>query len=196
MELLRHALPVDPDVENDGHSALRAEIASAFEKTHDAICDDPQVQGCYFRQFVERLPDWDHIVVRYLGAKATSSGREAWRQRRRVWLKAKRYPEQLRREYLRGVERHASFLEKYALRLLTLDAFTRSTQMAPLQLFVEAIRSGMSASLSRCRDATSRSTGAPRTTSSPKVQSMRRIEHGRPVGIADRAETCGATTKR
>jgi hypothetical protein len=114
VELLRQIYRIDPDIENEGHSALRHGLRSAYRKTHDAICHDPQVQRCYFREFVERLPDWDHIVVRYLSGKSSSSAREAWREETTSLLKAKRYPEQLMREYLRGVERHASFLEKYS----------------------------------------------------------------------------------
>ncbi|MGH9194111.1 MAG: hypothetical protein ACRD1T_00020 [Acidimicrobiia bacterium] len=114
VELLRTVFRIDPTVEREGHAALRDGLKAAYRKTHEAICHDPDVQGCFFREFVERLPDWDEIAVRYLTTKGDSSTRQAWREETTRLLKAKGYPMELLREYLTGIERHASFLEKYS----------------------------------------------------------------------------------
>jgi len=114
VELLRQIYRIDPQVESRGHAALREGLRSGYRKTHDAICHDPGVQRCYYREFVGRIADWDQMVIRYLNAKGDQASRDAWREESSNLLKAKGYPPDLMREHLHGVEKHASFLEKYS----------------------------------------------------------------------------------
>jgi hypothetical protein len=72
------------------------------------------VQECFFPEFVERLHDWDEIVVRYLRIKDDPPARETWRDQTDRLLRSKGYAGDLRSEWLTAIERHASFLAKYA----------------------------------------------------------------------------------
>jgi hypothetical protein len=114
VELLYQVYRVEIDVECQGHAALRDGLRAAYRKTHQAICGDPQVQACFFPEFVERLHDWDEIVVRYLNVRNDSSAVDVWREETTRLLQAKRYPENLLHEHMVGVQRYANFLEKYS----------------------------------------------------------------------------------
>ena len=114
VELLYQVFKVEFNVECVGHAALRDALKAAYRKTHAAICGDPQVQACFCPEFVERLHDWDEIVVRYLNVRNDSSAVDVWREETTRLLQARRYPEQLLREHMIGVQRYANFLEKYS----------------------------------------------------------------------------------
>jgi hypothetical protein len=114
VELLRTLFRIDDRVEREAQSALRAEVRDAFQRTKRAICENPQVQSCFASEFVERYTDWDEMVVGYVGLPDDPVERNAWAVRTSRWLEDKNYPDRLRREYLRAVERHTGFLEKYA----------------------------------------------------------------------------------
>jgi hypothetical protein len=114
VELLRTLFRIDDRVEREAQSALRDELRDAFQRTERAICEDPQVQKCFSAEFVRRFRDWDEIVVGYLTLGDDPVVRSAWEVRTSRWLEDKHYPDNLRREYLRAVERHAGFLEKYS----------------------------------------------------------------------------------
>jgi hypothetical protein len=114
VELLYRVFRVEFDVECQGHAALRDGLKVAYRKTHEAICNDPQVQGCFFPEFVARLHDWDEMVVRYLSIRNDPSAVDAWREETTRLLQAKRYPKHLLTEHMVGVQRHANFLEKYS----------------------------------------------------------------------------------
>jgi hypothetical protein len=113
-ELLRTLYRIDEQTEYEAHSALRDELCRAFRRARRAIAEDPQVQGCFAQEFVERFADWDEMVVGYLSLPDEPAAREAWQARTSQRLEDKGYPGNLRREYLRAVSEYRSFLEKYA----------------------------------------------------------------------------------
>jgi hypothetical protein len=114
LELLRSIYRIDPAIECEGRAAMRDAVCTSYRRTHDAVRHDRRVQGCFFPEFVERLHDWDDIVVRYLRIKDDPSARESWRDETERLLRSKGYAEDLRSEWLTAIERHASFLDKYA----------------------------------------------------------------------------------
>jgi hypothetical protein len=114
VELLRTLFRIDDRVEREAQSVLRAELRDAFQRTKRAICEDPQVQSCFFPEFIERYTDWEEMVVGYLGLSDDPVVRRAWVARTSRWLEDKNYPDRLRQEYLRAVQQHTGFLEKYA----------------------------------------------------------------------------------
>jgi hypothetical protein len=114
LELLRSIYRIDPAIECDGRAAMRDAVRASYRRTHDAIRRDRRVKGCFFPEFVERLHDWDEIAANYLRIKNDPSARESWRDETERFLQSKGYAEDLRTEWLTAIERHASFLDKYA----------------------------------------------------------------------------------
>ena len=112
--LFRTLFRIDVVVEREAQTVLREELRTAFNRARRAISEDPEVQACFFPEFVERFRDWDEMVVGYLGLADDPAVRARWRERTSLWLEERGYAEKLRREHLRAFERHGEFLERYA----------------------------------------------------------------------------------
>jgi hypothetical protein len=89
-------------------------IGAAYRKTHNAICTNPMLQGCFSPSFVERIRDWDEIVARFLSVRDNPSKVELWRDETTRLLQEKGYEEGLIREHVRCVEVYSNFLQKYS----------------------------------------------------------------------------------
>lgn len=114
VELLGAIYRVDQTVESEGYSALNSEIRAAYRRTQDEICTNPRLQGCFSSVFVERLRDWDQIVVRYLSIKDDPSKVDLWRDETTRLLQEKKYDEALVHEHVRCVEKYSNYLQKYS----------------------------------------------------------------------------------
>jgi hypothetical protein len=112
--LLRTLYRIDERVEGEAQSMLRDELRRAFQRTRRAIRDDPSVRCGFAAAFLDRFDDWDAMVLGFLEIGEDRVARETWRARTSRWLDDKGYADNARREYLRAVERHETFLRKYA----------------------------------------------------------------------------------
>jgi hypothetical protein len=113
-DLLRAIYRVDKKGVSRGEAALNSELKAAYRKTQDEICANPRLRACFSSVFVERIRDWDQIVVRYLSVKDDASKVESWRDETTRLLQRKKYDEGLIREHLRCIENYSNFLQKYS----------------------------------------------------------------------------------
>jgi hypothetical protein len=113
-DLLRAIYRVDQKVASKGSSILKRELKTAYRKTQDEICSNSRLRACFSSSFVERIRDWDQIVVRYLQIKDDDSKVELWREETDRLLRDKKYDEALIREHLRCIENYSNFLQKYS----------------------------------------------------------------------------------
>lgn len=113
-ELLRAIYRVDQTVAAQGDSALNDGLREAYRKTQSKICSDPRLHGRFSRGFAEGIRVWDEVVTRFLRVKDDPSKVDLWRDETTLLLKRKGYDEELRREYVRSVEKYSWFLQKYA----------------------------------------------------------------------------------
>jgi hypothetical protein len=114
VELLRTIYKVDHSVEDEGHSALRDSMRQAYRTTQEEICQNERVRGFFHSPFAERVRDWDEVSIPYLDAKGDPQKTSEWRERAERALFDKGYSETLVDEYLKAIEKHHGFIEKYS----------------------------------------------------------------------------------
>jgi len=111
VEFLRDIYRVTPSLERRGLATLRKAMKAAYDHTHHAILNDPELHDLFRPVFAEKLHDWDEIVRRYLAAH-TPAQRRQWKSASVTWLTDRGYKEELAEEYVRIAARYRPFLRK------------------------------------------------------------------------------------
>jgi len=105
---------VNPTMASTGRSSLNRALRAAYRRTQEELCNNSLLQNCFASSFVERIRDWDQIVVRYLSVRNDPSKVDLWRAETTRLLQEKSYDGGLIRQHLLCIERYSNFLQKYS----------------------------------------------------------------------------------
>lgn len=117
---LQNIYRVGDDTKSKGQALARKALKDAYNKTQDAVLNNPELRRWFNKMFVERLTDWDTFVSGYFQTARDPSAREAWKQEMIEMLAAKGYKQYAFDSHLETVENNKEFLEKYSF-LFDLD---------------------------------------------------------------------------
>jgi hypothetical protein len=110
--LLRKIYRVGSLVERRGIAMFRAAMKRAYDRTHEAIRENPELTKLFQQPFIEKLRDWDELVTSYLGTPKSRPALTAWKAASHIHLTARGYPPEIAEEHVRTVTRHARFLRR------------------------------------------------------------------------------------
>ncbi|HEU4387008.1 MAG TPA: hypothetical protein VFV34_04380 [Blastocatellia bacterium] len=96
----------------EGRLILRRAVRDAYHKTVRAIECNPAVHTLFQSSFVERIRDWDRIVVEFLATDGDPQALQKWKSHTRRFLKGKRYTDRLIEIHFCAIERHGGFLRR------------------------------------------------------------------------------------
>jgi len=109
---LRRIYRVGSMLERRGVTAFRKAMKTAYDRTQDAIRNNPEVTRLFHKSFVENLRDWDELVAAYLKTPKTRSARNAWRANSHAHLVSRGYDGDIAEEYVKTVTIQARFLRR------------------------------------------------------------------------------------
>jgi hypothetical protein len=114
VEFLQEIYRVDERVSEEGGDALRQALKSAYQKTHKELLSNPELRSYFNEAFLERIIDWDAIVVKYLQAKVDPAALDAWKAETKTFLSSRGCVGWLINDYLLTIDSFDDFLAKYS----------------------------------------------------------------------------------
>ncbi len=107
VDYLRDIYRVSRRIEREGMQALRRAMKEAYDRTQQAILEDPEVTKLFEPEFVRRLRDWDEMV-------RCSQGGNGWREDVIGRLEARGYGEGTVKHFVGALTTHQRFLKRMA----------------------------------------------------------------------------------
>jgi hypothetical protein len=92
-------------IEREGTQAFRRAMKDAYDRTQNAMIDDPEVGKMFEPEFVQRLRDWDDMV------RCSLAG-NGWREEVTTALQQRGYGEGTVKHYLGALTTHKPFLKR------------------------------------------------------------------------------------
>ena len=109
---LRDIYRVGSRIERKGMDAFRHAMKDAYDRTQQAVVDDPEVGKMFEPEFVERLRHWDDVVRRSL------ADGDGWKDEVTTYLQERGYGEQTVRHYVGTLITHKPFLKRLSFLFL------------------------------------------------------------------------------
>lgn len=111
---LRTIYRVSDALSKKGQALARTNLRSAYKKTRRELLTDPKLQSLFDKVFIDRLLDWDMLVLGYLKMKADPTASSLWTEEMRTRLAGKGYREPAFDAYLEVLRNNRPFLERYS----------------------------------------------------------------------------------
>ena len=105
---------VDKKLDQTGQAVAQAELKNAYQKTHQQMMTNPELQGLFNKGVVERLRDWDTLVRGYLQMNGDKTAAARWKKRMKRMLAANGYQDDMFEAYLQVIEKNRPFLTRQA----------------------------------------------------------------------------------
>lgn len=107
---LRHMYQVSDDVYECGRALARSEAKKAYDKTQQKLLNEPRLQSLFHKGFIERLEQWDELVLAFLQARSNGGANEGWKaqQKKNFDKKTQSWFD----THIKAMETYALFLER------------------------------------------------------------------------------------
>jgi hypothetical protein len=108
---------VDETLIEEAKQLFYRSTRKAYDATHDAMRNEPDLRRLFHKVLLERLRDWDELVADYIKMKREGSaglGFEAWKDEVRKKLKEKGYSRALIDNHLQTIQNNSEFIENHA----------------------------------------------------------------------------------
>lgn len=114
VEFLQEIYRIDEEVGEEGAVAIRQALRSAYQQTQKELLGNPQLRSYFNEAFLERIIDWDAIVVKYLKAKVDPAAIDSWKAETKTFLSSRGCAEWLIDDYFLTVDSFDDFLTRYS----------------------------------------------------------------------------------
>ena len=100
---------IGEELEREAQALAHEELKAAYDKTHQAMLNDPRMGAFFSKIFLSRLFDWDKFARGYLGGRSAE-----WKAKMKQLFAEKGYEANAFEYYIEAVEKHPGFLERNA----------------------------------------------------------------------------------
>jgi len=106
IDYVRDIYRVSRGVERQGMQAFRRAMKDAYDRTQQAMLNDPEVGKMFQPEFVQRLRDWDDVV------RCSLAGNNGWKDEVAAYLRERDYGEGTVRHYVGALTTHNRLLKR------------------------------------------------------------------------------------
>jgi hypothetical protein len=96
-----------------GRTEFCRTLKQSYLRTQAAAAENSAIQDFFNRRFIQRLRDWDRIVIAYLTARPDLNRIARWKRKTRNLLKRRGYKPGALDVYIKSIEGNADFLARY-----------------------------------------------------------------------------------